>query len=62
LVFEGRGRGGRLEVICWLRNVEHKVTVTGIDDKMAMGKDAMGTYMHGFSVTTLKMVAASCGM
>jgi len=26
--------------------------VTGIDDKMAMGKDAMGTDMHGFSVTT----------
>lgn len=44
------------------KHVGHKVTVTGIDDKMAMGKDAMGKDMHGFSVTALKMVAASCGM
>ncbi len=44
------------------KHVGHKVTVTGMDDKMAMGKDAMGKDMHGFSVTALKMVAASCGM
>ena len=43
------------------KHVGHKVTVTGMDDKMAMGKDAMGKDMHGFSVTVLKMVAATCG-
>ena len=44
------------------KHVGHKVTVTGTDDKMAMGKDAMGKDMHGFSVSAVKMVAASCGM
>ena len=44
------------------KHVGHKVTVTGADDKMAMAKDAMGKDMNGFSVTALKMVAATCGM
>ena len=44
------------------KHVGHKVTVTGADDKTAMAKDAMGKNLHGFSVTALKMVAASCGM
>ncbi|MEO7156428.1 MAG: hypothetical protein ABI039_02630 [Vicinamibacterales bacterium] len=44
------------------KHVGHKVTVTGMDDKMAMGKDAMGKEMHGFSVTAVTMVAATCGM
>ena len=43
------------------KHVGHKVTVTGADDKMAMAKDAMGKDMNGFTVTALKMVAATCG-
>lgn len=44
------------------KHVGHKVTVTGMDDTMAMGKDAMGKDMHGFSVSAVTMVAATCGM
>ena len=42
------------------KHVGHKVTVTGTED--AMAKDAMGKGAHAFTVTALKMVAATCGM
>ncbi len=49
------------------KHVGHKVSVTGPDSAMAMGKDTMGkdTMAKGisaWSVTSLKMVAATCGM
>jgi hypothetical protein len=50
------------------KHVGHKVSVTGPDSAMAMGKpdamskDHMGKGMSAWSVTTLKMVAATCGM
>ena len=45
------------------KHLGHKVTVTGspAQGKMdAMGKDAMGKGVPTFTVTSLKMVAASC--
>ena len=49
------------------KHVGHKVSVTGPDSAMAMGKDSMGKDTMGkgmpaWSVTSLKMVAATCGM
>lgn len=44
------------------KHVGHKVSVTGPDSAMAMGKDSMGKGMPAWSVTSLKMVAATCGM
>jgi len=59
------------------KHVGHKVSVTGPDSAMAMGKDTMGKDTMGkdtmgkdtmgkgmaaWSVTSLKMVAATCGM
>jgi len=44
------------------KHVGHKVAVTGLDSAMAMGKDTMGKGMPAWSVTSLKMVAATCGM
>ena len=49
------------------KHVGHKVSVTGPDRAMAMGKDAMGKdamgkNMPAWSVTSLKMIAATCGM
>ena len=50
------------------KHVGHKVSVTGPDSVMAMGKpdamgkDNMGKGMPAWSVTSLKMVAATCGM
>jgi len=45
------------------KHVGHKVSVTGPDSAMAMGKpDTMGKGMPAWSVTSLKMVAATCGM
>jgi hypothetical protein len=41
------------------KHVGHKVSVTG-PDAMAMGKDTMGKAMPAWSVTSLKMVAATC--
>jgi len=44
-----------------------QVAVTGLDSAMAMGKDTMGKDTMGkgmpaWSVTSLKIVAATCGM
>lgn len=49
------------------KHVGHKVSVTGPDSAMAMGKDTMGKDTMGkpmaaWSVTSLKMVSATCGM
>ena len=50
------------------KHVGHKVSVTGPDNAMAMGKsgamgkDNMGKGMPAWPVTSLKMVAATCGM
>jgi len=49
------------------KHVGHKVAVTGPDSAMAMGKDTMGKDTMGkgmpaWSVTSLKIVAATCGM
>ena len=49
------------------KHVGHKVSVTGPDSAMAMGKgtmgkDTMGKGMPAWSVTSLKMVSATCGM
>ena len=44
------------------KHVGHKVSVTGPDTAMAMGKDTMGKPMAAWSVTSLKMVSATCGM
>ena len=50
------------------KHIGHKVSVTGPDSAMAMGKpdtmgkDNMGKGMPAWSVTSLKMVAATCGM
>ena len=50
------------------KHVGHKVSVTGPDSSMtmgkpdAMGKGTMGKAMPAWSVTSLKMVAATCGM
>jgi len=54
------------------KHLGHKVSVTGPDSAMAMGKDTMGKdtmgkdtmgkAMAAWSVTSLKMVAATCGM
>jgi len=49
------------------KHVGHKVAVTGPDSAMAMGKDTMGKNTMGkgmpaWSVTSLKMVSATCGM
>ena len=44
------------------KHVGHKVSVTGPDSAMAMGKDTTGKAMPAWSVTSLKMVAATCGM
>lgn len=53
------------------KHVGHKVSVTGPDamamgkdtmGKDTMGKDAMGKAMPAWSLTSLKMVAATCGM
>lgn len=41
------------------KHVGHKVSVTGPD---TTGKDAMGKAMPAWSVTSLKMVAATCDM
>lgn len=49
-------------------HVGHTVSVTGPDSGMAMGKpdamgkDSMGKGMPAWSVTSLKMVATTCGM
>ena len=43
------------------KHVGHKVTVTGKADK-AMMKDSMGKGTHNFTVSSLKMVSATCGM
>ena len=42
------------------KHVGHKVSVTG--PAMGMAKDTMGKGMPAWSVTSLKMVAATCGM
>ena len=49
------------------KHVGHKVSVTGPDSAMAMGKgtmgkDTMGKGMPAWSVTSLKMISATCGM
>ena len=47
------------------KHVGHKVSVTGPDNGMgmAMGKgDTMGKGMAAWSVTSIKMIAATCGM
>ena len=47
------------------KHVGHKVSVTGPDGAMGMGmakSDAMGKGMPAWTVTSLKMVAATCGM
>ena len=50
------------------KHVGHKVSVTGPDSAMAMGesgamgKGNMGHGMPAWPVTSLKMVAATCGM
>ena len=49
------------------KHVGHKVSVTGPDSAVAMGKDTMGKDTMGkgmpaWSVTSLKMVSATCGM
>ena len=47
------------------KHVGHKVSVTGPDSAMGKGMakpDAMGKNMPAWSVTSLKMVAATCGM
>lgn len=50
------------------KHVGHKVSVTGPDTAMgmskpdAMSKDSMGKGMAAWSVTSLKMVATTCGM
>ena len=44
------------------KHVGHKVSVSGPDRAMPMGKDTMGKGMAAWSVTSLKMVAATCGM
>lgn len=44
------------------KHLGHKVTVTGPDSAMGMAKpDAMGKGAPAWSVTSLKMVAATCG-
>ena len=44
------------------KHVGHKVSVSGPDRAMPMGKDTMGKGMAAWSVTSLKMIAATCGM
>ena len=44
------------------KHVGHKVSVSGPDHAMPMGKDTMGKGMAAWSVTSLKMIAATCGM
>ena len=44
------------------KHVGHKVSVSGPDRAMPMGKDTMGKGMAAWSVTSLKMIAAACGM
>ena len=52
------------------KHVGHKVSVTGPDNGMGMamgkgdtmGKDTMGKGMAAWSVTSIKMIAATCGM
>ena len=46
------------------KHVGHKVSVTGPDSAMGMGKkgDTMGQPMPAWSVTSIKMIAASCEM
>jgi len=44
------------------KHVGHKVSVTGPDSAMAMSKDGMAKPGAAWSVTSLKMIAATCGM
>ena len=46
------------------KHVGHKVAVTGPDSAMGMGKkgDTMGKPMSAWSVTSIKMLAATCEM
>ena len=44
------------------KHVGHKVSVSGPDRAMPMGKDTMGKGMAAWSVTSLKMIAGTCGM
>ena len=46
------------------KHVGHKVSVTGPDSAMGMGMkgDTMGKPMPAWSVTSIKMIAASCEM
>ena len=44
------------------KHVGHKVAVTGPDSAMGMKGDAMGKPMAAWTVTSIKMIAASCEM
>lgn len=44
------------------KHVGHKVSVTGPDMGTAMKGDAMAKPMAAWSVTSIKMIAATCGM
>jgi len=44
------------------KHVGHKVSVTIPDNDMAMSKDAMNKAASASTVTSLKMLAATCGM
>lgn len=64
---DAMGKGG-MEMASWTlssksvdfsKHVGHLVSVTGTEDTMAT--DTMGKGQHTFNVTSLKMVAATCG-